>query len=357
MEQSAVSALLLVDVVFRYATVALLLLCALLLIRDARHLLAGRVATGVAITVAALLLATPYPGFELPGVLHVFLRVLDTASVGFIWWLGMALFIDGFKLKPWHWMGMLLVVIPSLSFRLVELQLVNFDLLPLLIGSAAFSTVLMGHIMWLALHGRSDDMVESRRRMRLIFVIALTLVTLAIVLIERFVPNSYHIELSLFRVLITFPMALWTLLWLTRLQPESLVFLPVPVALESPPPRVSREDEDLHAKLIQEIEVNKGFREPGLTIKGLADKLSVPEHRLRALINKGMGYRNFSSFLNDYRIAAVQDAMRVANNAGLPILTLALNEGFNSLAPFNKAFRDRTGQTPTEFREALQSPD
>ena len=40
-----------------------------------------------------------------------------------------------------------------------------------------------------------------------------------------------------------------------------------------------------------------------------------------------------------------------------PILTLALNEGFNSLAPFNKAFRDRTGQTPTEFREALQRTD
>ena len=29
--------------------------------------------------------------------------------------------------------------------------------------------------------------------------------------------------------------------------------------------------------------------------------LGTPEHRLRALINRKLGHRNFSSFLNGYR--------------------------------------------------------
>src|SRR3546814_3645469 len=45
------------------------------------------------------------------------------------------------------------------------------------------------------------------------------------------------------------------------------------------------------------------YRTPGLVITGLAEHLGVPEHRLRSLINRGLGYRNFSAFLNHHRIA------------------------------------------------------
>lgn len=34
----------------------------------------------------------------------------------------------------------------------------------------------------------------------------------------------------------------------------------------------------------------------------------------------------------------------------MPILTIALDAGFGSLGPFNRAFRAETGLTPTEFR-------
>jgi AraC-like DNA-binding protein len=35
----------------------------------------------------------------------------------------------------------------------------------------------------------------------------------------------------------------------------------------------------------------------------------------------------------------------------LPILTLALEAGFQSIGPFNRAFKAATGTTPTEFRQ------
>ena len=36
----------------------------------------------------------------------------------------------------------------------------------------------------------------------------------------------------------------------------------------------------------------------------------------------------------------------------LPVLTIAMDLGYGSLAPFNRAFRDTTGQTPTDWRRA-----
>jgi len=34
------------------------------------------------------------------------------------------------------------------------------------------------------------------------------------------------------------------------------------------------------------------------------------------------------------------------------VLTIAMDLGYGSLAPFNRAFRETTGQSPTDFRRA-----
>jgi AraC-like DNA-binding protein len=41
--------------------------------------------------------------------------------------------------------------------------------------------------------------------------------------------------------------------------------------------------------------------------------------------------------------------------AEVPILTIALDAGFNSLGPFNRAFKAETGMTPREFRRLRQT--
>ena len=42
----------------------------------------------------------------------------------------------------------------------------------------------------------------------------------------------------------------------------------------------------------------------------------------------------------------------------MPIVTIALDAGFQSLGPFNRAFKAQTGMTPSEFRRArLGEPD
>lgn len=88
----------------------------------------------------------------------------------------------------------------------------------------------------------------------------------------------------------------------------------------------------------------------GLTIPQLAERLGTTEHTLRATINQELGYRNFSAFLNSYRIKAAKERLRAAEWANSPILTIALELGYASIGPFNRAFKADVGMTPSEFR-------
>ena len=94
------------------------------------------------------------------------------------------------------------------------------------------------------------------------------------------------------------------------------------------------------------------YRRDGLTIGELAHGLGVPEYRLRRIINGGLGHRNFAAYLNSHRLAEAKAALADPGQAEVPVLTIALDAGFGSLGPFNRAFKAETGLTPTAFRRA-----
>jgi len=123
-----------------------------------------------------------------------------------------------------------------------------------------------------------------------------------------------------------------------------------PETTPTPLPPAEPVDHGLLAALEQAMTVERAYRQDGLTIAALGQKLSLPEHRLRRLINQGLGYRNFNSFLNHYRIAEVKAALADPEQAGVPVLTIALDAGFSSLGPFNRAFKAATGVTPSDYR-------
>jgi AraC-like DNA-binding protein len=117
------------------------------------------------------------------------------------------------------------------------------------------------------------------------------------------------------------------------------------------PPATGQEAALLEAlrKLMVE---DKAYREEGLSIASLSQSLGVQEYRLRRLINGQLGHRNFSAFVNGYRLAEAEAALVDPGQAEVPILTIALDAGFGSIGPFNRAFKAHTGLTPTEFRRA-----
>lgn len=104
------------------------------------------------------------------------------------------------------------------------------------------------------------------------------------------------------------------------------------------------------ARLNRAMQDEQVFRREGLTIGVLAAQLGLPEYRLRRVINGELGHRNFNAYLNAHRIAWARAALADPARAGEPVLGIALEAGFQSLGPFNRAFKADTGLTPTEFR-------
>jgi AraC-like DNA-binding protein len=93
------------------------------------------------------------------------------------------------------------------------------------------------------------------------------------------------------------------------------------------------------------------YRREGLTVASLAADLGMGEAALRTLINQQLGYRNFNDFLHHHRL---QEAAARLAAEDLPVLTIALDCGYGSIGPFNRAFRQRFGMTPTEYRAGMR---
>jgi AraC-like DNA-binding protein len=127
--------------------------------------------------------------------------------------------------------------------------------------------------------------------------------------------------------------------------------LPAPGSAPDAAPDPVKADESRQlATLARLMTAERIYREPSLTIAALAHRMGLPEHRLRRLINRSLGHRNFNAYLNGHRIADIQRALRDPAQAATPVLTIAMDAGFQSLGPFNRAFKAATGLTPTEFR-------
>lgn len=345
--------MLILDVLLRYSTVTMLLVTALLAIRDGRKLPQTIYIVLAAVTVACMLLGTSRPELQLPQPFHSIVRFGDIGNIVFIWWLGLAIFQDGFRLRWPHWFVLAINCAVLIPGRITEINGEKYFHPVLNYGLDIITVSIMAHLIFVTLKGRADDLIEPRRRLRLYFVLAMIFATLTAVFAENILAASHPEFLQTLRCIIIFPLGLWSILWLTELHPEKITFKETvkPVDIK---PDIDPRDQVLLDDLKTAMDVDKTYTQAGLTIRTLAENLKTPEHRLRNLINSGLGYRNFSSFLNSYRIEAIKTAFADPQNSRIPVLTIALDHGYNSLAPFNRAFRDIEGMTPSAYRRKIQ---
>lgn len=104
--------------------------------------------------------------------------------------------------------------------------------------------------------------------------------------------------------------------------------------------------------VLHTMEQDRLYLQPKLTIAALAEAVRTPEHKVRAVINGALGFRNFTAFVNHYRLREAARRLLDPSLAHLPIASIALDLGYASLGPFNRAFRAAFGRTPSEFRQA-----
>jgi AraC-like DNA-binding protein len=345
----AISMLAFIDMALAFGSLTLFIIGAALAIRDARHILQGRLLIGLLVSVSFLAL-TILPGAGLlPVPLGTFAKAVGILNLGLLWWFCLSLLRDDFRIGIWQWAGLFaLSCVPAFYF----VEYIGFSS-PFsgtvnMLGSIP-PLIMIGHVIWVALSERGADLVENRRRVRLWMVFA-PLGALVVSLISESMENA-HLASILRNGLAVVPVQLALLFWLTSVNPERLQFK-TPAKVAPDEPRIDPKDTALHRRLMQAIDEEQVYLRPALTIEDLADLLKAPTHQLRHLINAGMGFRNFASFLNGYRLAHAKAALSDVERARETVLAIAYESGFASLQSFNRVFKDVVGQTPTDFRSA-----
>lgn len=358
--------LMLLDALLRGTLLALLLLMASVLHRDRPRAPAAWAGVAISLGLAVQVLgAMPWVEEHLAGGL-AFAPVIGI-SVGnavLFWVFVEALFDDEFGLRPRHvlaWgaavaLGMLnCLTAGAHATPMRDLTMAVQRAVPVVFSVLAVQAA--------ARHWRAD-LVEGRRRLRGFLLVTGVAYTLAMLLVRLASGRGRLSELAglldVMALLVMVSAAAWGLLRLGagELFPQAE---PAPVpAPEAPPVQAEAlaavaevpdpADERLALALQRAMDEERAYRDEGLSVASLAARLGAPEYRLRRLINQRLGHRNFNAFVNGYRLAEARAALVDPRRSDLPVLSIALDAGFQSIGPFNRAFKAATGLTPTEFR-------
>jgi AraC-like DNA-binding protein len=342
------------DIALRGASVALLLVLAASLFRDFRNVVGGRLASAFALGSAAHAASYVIGATSPVSVWYAPVIALSTANVVVFWLFTLALFDDAFGLRWWH--ALVWAAVAALSFvnclwiaptGNARLSIVAINLLALgFIALAVAQTI----ASW------SADLVEGRRRIRVFIVSAAALYGGINAILQIFWSGAGTAEAANTAnaaVLVGIVAAISYVMMRVdgaELFPAAPEAAAVTDLTRQPTAAEDTGDQNLVDALMRLMAAERIYRHDNITIGTLATKLKIPEYKLRRLINQRLGYRNFNTFLNEHRIEEAKAALADPAQAEVPVITIAMDAGFQSLGPFNRAFKATTGVTPTEYR-------
>jgi len=337
------------DLALRAAVIALLAVLAVLVWRDLGRQWSGRLAIALALGSAAHAATFNIGGPAALALAFAPLIALATADIVVLWLFCRALFDDGFALRWLHgviWLAVFgfslvscLVLAPAGHTRLV------------IVANNLLALGFVGLTLAQTIGSWSADLVEGRRRVRAFAVIAAIAYGGVNALLQIASVGSGPSELANVINAAMFLVVVGAVALMLLQIDAGDVFAPEApqvVAPDAIAPRAA--DRRLVEALMRLMADERIYRQENVTIGMLASRLSIPEYRLRRLINGELGYRNFNTFLNNHRIEEAKAALADPAQAEVPVITIAMDAGFQSLGPFNRAFKAVTGVTPTEYR-------
>jgi len=342
------------DSLFRYSAVAIFSLIGILSLREYGWRLAAVLGALSSFAAAAYLLETQPQEYAAFNSVIILLRPLNSLGVIFIWLFSLSQFNDGFQLKARHY-GVAGVY--CLATFADDIMCWAGDIYCVQVSSGSIAFIRLGillHMIYVAWQGRADDLLETRRQFRALYSVMVTVFITAITIVETWFRGlGYYQEVYVFQAFSFVVLGGALILKITKVD-HGIILVNEKKRAEHPrrkePPQDAAERYDLD-HIIKTVDGQKLYLEQGLTITLLSQKVGLPEHRVRRLINQHLGYRNFADFLNNYRISQARKFLAAPENRNQQILTIAMDLGYGSLGPFNRAFKERTGSTPSEYRK------
>jgi AraC-like DNA-binding protein len=318
--------------------------------RDHTHWLGGLYCLGV----IAFVLTSMRGAEGLLGVWFYPLVLLCVTKAAWFWLFAKGLFTEDFRVQAKHFMVVTVVGVYGLWQQLVFVPARKAAFATDLesVVSLGFDALVLGLVVLVLFEvwrGLAADLVERRRRMRVLFVAAVAGYLAIAVLVQIYntlLGVSTPPSLMLANLALMFGLSVAAALSLVQMRTASWL---APERRPAPD-ELGESERRLLATLNHAMETEHIYREEGLTIGALAERLRTREHILRRVINRGLGFRNFNDFLHAHRIREASMRLRRPEDARLPVLSIALEVGYSSIGPFNRAFKSRVGMTPSSFR-------
>ncbi|WP_448547502.1 helix-turn-helix domain-containing protein [Thalassotalea fusca] len=364
-----------VDIFFRFAAVGMTALLVTFYLCRRVNLQTMLGASFSISLVGFILLTAPIANSHYGALRGLFLTLTELCPY-FLWAWSMSLLDDHFKPQQWpKWRFALIATVIlwfCYFFGVNEGRGVLHDVNHVIEG------LVLLHILLVTLKGFNDDLVDSRRTTRKIFIIGVNIYLIFIISLELIDAPLRDFPIFSVSHALLFVLSIWGLsVYLFRHAAQHINELEV-FNSDAPFLDAGNVERDNNERLLLKSDTNNkpngiplvfapeykkllslmesgGFQATGLTITSLAEQLALPEHQLRMLINRHMGFRNFSEFLNSYRIPAACQQLADTEQLRKPILTIALELGYGSVGPFNRAFKQQMGKTPKEFRQQFQN--
>lgn len=106
----------------------------------------------------------------------------------------------------------------------------------------------------------------------------------------------------------------------------------------------------IFTELDRQIQQQQWYTQPRLSLEQLSQLTGLNQRDISRAINLVAGL-NFNDYINQLRVSQVKAQMAQAPD--MPVLTLAMNAGFNSKSTFNTTFKQWVGLTPSSYRKQL----
>jgi AraC-like DNA-binding protein len=219
-----------------------------------------------------------------------------------------------------------MVVYVGLSYRMVS----N------LIGNTELSAYKLADLKWL------------KKLLRLVILLTgVFLVTILLTFVS--VWNNYVLYLS--GTLFTYWLGMSTYIRQNKMKSADVL------EYNKAPAKIYFADEDAEKysrQLIGLMEIDNIYLNPQLKLDILADKLSLSEKVVSNLLNHYLK-KNFNDFVNEYRVVEAKKRLAEPASSRFTIAAVAYNCGFNSLATFQRCFKQFTGITPSQYQNGLKA--
>lgn len=204
--------------------------------------------------------------------------------------------------------------------------------------------VVMLHGIWVVIIHWSDDLVDSRRILRGVF---LSVIGVSVIWTSWMLNFGYGSRNGLLALISVAALLVATILLKGRkgVLVETASLLQQSALKEQQTP-LSEQDSDVTK--LNEIMHAGFYRTEKITLKMIAQKMDLPEYKTRSLINQTLGYRNFNDYINQLRIADATE--RLVSDREAPIMNIALDVGYRTLSSFNRAFKEIHSISPTIYR-------